>query len=180
MQTQDCLPNRGNSSHYITNSLDVGSKGATIKTNSKLVQCESMTFRLWAARLHTVTYGRRGRRFLVHMTGDSPFIADLAQHLYDFAEQQASIVSPSAPVDKIRQGERDSMNPRLPNDTLAPPAPLALGTNTEPNATPDSPSRPGTGPDTTGPTRYCGACGMAVDRADKFCRSCGKALTMTG
>lgn len=162
------------SGHYISNSLEVGSKGATIKTNSKLVQSESMTFRLWAARLHTVTYGRGGQRFLVHMTGDSQFVTDLSQHLYEFTEQQASIVSPSAPADLTRQAQRDAMNPQLSKDTLTPPPPALLGANTELAAT------PGSAPDTAQAARYCGACGVAVNRGDKFCWSCGKAQAMTG
>ena len=162
------------SGHYISNSLEVGAKGATIKTNSKLVQSESMTFRLWAARLHTVTYGRRGRRFMMHMTGDSQFIADLSQHLSQFADQQASIVSPSSPADLSRQAQRDAMSPQLRGDIPAPPPPAMLGTNTDPAATAAS------APEVTRAGRYCGSCGVSVNREDKFCWNCGKVQAMTG
>lgn len=61
----------------------------------------------------TVTYTRRGRQFVMHMTGEAQFTTDLAQHLYEFTEQQALIDSLSSPADLMRQAQRQCVRSRV-------------------------------------------------------------------
>jgi len=55
------------------------------------VQVEGMTFRLWMAEIHTVTFGKDDSRYIVSMAGN-PLVAEgLASRLKDFAMGQASV-----------------------------------------------------------------------------------------
>jgi hypothetical protein len=154
--------------HYTSGSLKHGTRRDTIETRSQLAQIESMTFRLWAARLHTVTYGRHSERYVVQMTGESELANKLTQRLYTFAQSQAVLVAPTSEADLERHAQLSQMN-RLRHNGRGPASKSAgLGVERQETARLEA-SVAGS----SGTGLLCGACKQSRDAGDTFCRHCG-------
>lgn len=154
--------------HYTSGSLKHGTRRDTIETRSQLAQIESMTFRLWAARLHTVTYGRHSERYVVQMTGESDLASKLTQRLYTFAQSQAVLVAPTSEADLERHAQLAQMNRFRHNGRLAASRPAELAAEPQEAASLEESAR-----DASAGGLLCTACNQSRDAGDTFCRHCG-------
>lgn len=143
----------------------------SIKTRSNVVQIQSMTFRLWVARLSSVTFGVRVARHIVGMAGEPEFAASLTQHLRDFAGSHAVILAPTSKADMERHAALAQMNKQSRTDAAV-NLPGVLPIVDESGASMVVPATPlpkaGEG--------FCSKCGARVESADAFCKSCGNPL----
>lgn len=168
--------------NYVAASMELGNVlNDTVKTKSQMVQIESMTFRLWASRLHTVTFGKGAARHVIEMTGESEFVESLSQRLMAFSQSQASIVAPDSMADMERYARLTQMN-QMSRATASiqpqiPPAPsvaeIAPPPKTDPAAT-ESPA-----PEHLA-DQSCSSCKNKLEVGDAFCRHCGSRLILAG
>ncbi|AKJ30324.1 zinc ribbon domain-containing protein [Caldimonas brevitalea] len=140
-----------------------------LNTDSEIVRTESMTLRVWRARLESVVFGKDGERQVTAMFSTGVEAKDLAAHLAAFGRSQSVLVAPGSEEDQARiaalnAGERalaDNTPPaaQLHHDiraaaVLAPAAPASSG-----------PADPAPG--------HCGACGAALTPGARYCAACG-------
>ena len=86
---------------------------SNLHSSSQVVQIEGMTFRLWMAEVHSVAFGKDGRRFIVSMMGKPDEAAGLAKRLKDFITSQAVMVSVGSSGDQERAARAGMMNAQL-------------------------------------------------------------------
>ena len=156
--------------HYTTASLDHGNVlRDAIKTNSHVVQIESMTFRLWFTELTSVTFSNNPSRYMLSMAGNAERAAQMQQHYKNFAESQAIIMAPKSKVDQQRHAALSQFNQDQsgigtnesavllpqPDGSILPIANTEIGIK-----------RP----------KFCGECGAAAPESGNFCAGCGVKL----
>jgi hypothetical protein len=100
---------------------------SNLHSSSQVVQIEGMTFRLWAAEVHTVAFGKDGARYILSMLGKPDLATALAKRLKDFITSQATLVSVGSSGDQERAQRTGMMNAQLnfgnapmPFDRIAP------------------------------------------------------------
>jgi hypothetical protein len=77
---------------YVSGRVDQGNLlQGDLRSSTTMVQVEGMTFRLWVAEIHSMTYGKDARRFIVSMMGNPDVAEALAGRLRDFAANQATV-----------------------------------------------------------------------------------------
>lgn len=143
----------------------------TIKTRSSVVQIQSMTFRLWVARLNTVTFGVRADRHIIGMAGESGFAEALTRHLHEFARNHAVILAPTAQADLERHAALTKMNEMGRAGT---PAAADMLPHTSEQG--DTVLLPTDTPAAAGRAVFCSRCGTRAAADDAFCKACGHAL----
>lgn len=155
--------------NYVAAAMEHGNViNDTVKTKSQMVQIESMTFRLWASRLRTVTFGKGAARHVIEMTGESEFVENISQRLMGFSQGQASIVALDSMTDMERHARLIRMNQasRVAAATSQQiPAPLDPK-RVEPEAQQTAMMQGST----------CPACKNLLEVGDVFCRHCGSRL----
>jgi len=92
---------------------------ANLQASSQVVQVEAMTFRLWAADVHSIAFGKDGRRYIYAMMGIPDYAAGLAARLRGFAANQAAVVSLGNSGDVERMSRIHQLNAQM----ATPPAP---------------------------------------------------------
>ena len=168
----------------------------TIKTRSNVVQIQSMTFRIWAASVNSVTFGVEGERYLLSLCGEPDFAEALTAHLREFAHNQAMILAPTSQADVERHAALAQLNQMSRSAQAAQaslpavePQLVALQDEqgeilmmpvAEPPATitvPETPISEVPPPAVTSvAAKFCSQCGGGVSLADVFCRGCGTRL----
>jgi len=136
-----------------------------LQTSNDVVRVESMTLRVWRARVESVVFGKDGQRQVTAMYATSQEAARLAGDLEAFAHRQSVFVAPRAQEDQQRIAALQATESLLGGDVparvdalaSAPAAPLVTATPTP-------------------PTRFCTACGARAAADAKFCSACGTAL----
>jgi hypothetical protein len=100
------------SGNYLSARVDQGSAlHGALRASSSMVQVEGMTFRLWVAVLHTVSFGKDAPRQLVSLAGEPDFAGDLFQRLKGFGLSQAAIPH----LANTRNAERFNANMAMSN-----------------------------------------------------------------
>ena len=138
-----------------------------LQTENDVVRVESMTLRIWRARVESVVFGKDGQRQVTAMYATSQEAARLADDLEDFAGRQSVFVAPRAAEDQRRIGALQATEALLGGQ--APGRMEALA------GAPDTPRIPGADAAASAP-RFCTACGTKAAAGGRFCSACGTAL----
>jgi hypothetical protein len=138
-----------------------------LQTRNEVVRVESMTLRVWRARVESVVFGKDGPRQVTAMFGTAAEARQLAAELSGFAGQQSVFIAPQAGEDLRRLGALQAAEGRaagaLPGAPAAQVAHEALRVASAHASTAAGP-------------RYCAACGTLAAAAARFCSECGQAL----
>ncbi len=157
---------------YVTASMEHGNLlRDALKATSSVTQIESMTFRIWVARLHTVAFGKDAQRHLRSMQRDDEAANNLAAGLRNFVSNQAILIAPSSRADRERQTELQAMNAQ---------AALSAHEDTDPGLLATSTGIPTLATSSVSgesrQARFCTACGTKAETVSRFCGSCGAAI----
>lgn len=141
-----------------------------LHTDNEVVRVESMTLRVWRARIESVVFGKDGARQVTAMFATRQEAAELARGLEAFAGQQSVFVAPRAAEDQRRVGALQATEAMLGGAPAAPPEALAGagagGAAEQLRVAAAHGER----------ARFCTACGAPATSAAKFCSACGAAL----
>jgi hypothetical protein len=145
-----------------------------LQTQNDVVRVESMTLRVWRARIESVVFGKDSARQVMAMFGTSEQAKQLAQELAQHATQQSVFIAPRAQEDERRIAGLQAAAGLLAQGT----APDALGAAAALQGTLRAEAaRGGLGTGPAGPApRFCAACGARAAAAAKFCAECGQPL----
>ena len=134
---------------------------STVRTESHGIHVDSMTMRVWTARLESVVFGKNAVRFITAMNGQSESTSGLATHLAAFARARSMFVAPTNA------------------DDLAKIATMQTGPSGEQSRAPASIQqtlRNVLAPVTAAaqaPNKFCSECGVARAADARFCAACG-------
>lgn len=152
---------------YQTASVGTGNQlTSKIQTSNQIVRTESMTLRIWRARVESVVFGKDGRRQITAMFSTDAEAKDLGRHLSEFGSSRGSLVAPGSAEDMNRlaalaSAERAAGAPARPEEAAALMAP-AVGAI----ASAENPIHAA--------QKFCRHCG-AKNLADaRFCQGCGE------
>jgi hypothetical protein len=149
-----------------------------LNSESDVVRTESMTLRVWRARLESVTFGKPqtealtpdapGYRWVSAMFSAAQDTQELARRLTDFAGAQALLITPESAEDQRRMGLFSQGEAALTAGAPATAAgAAALHEALRTQAQLQSPQAP---------RRFCSACGANAAADARFCAACGTAL----
>ncbi len=145
-----------------------------LQTENDVVRVESMTLRIWRARVESVVFGKDGQRQVTAMYATSQQASRLADDLEAFAGRQSVFVAPRASEDRDRLGALQATEALLGG---ASPARVdALADTRAPDA-PRVTSAPARTPATAPAARFCTHCGAKASPDARFCSACGTAMT---
>lgn len=89
--------------NYQAAQMDFGNQFTDrVKTQKQVINIESMTVRVWAAEIESVTFGKDSVRSILGMRGLHQEAEALHAHLLNFGQQQSMIVAPTSAVDVQR------------------------------------------------------------------------------
>ncbi|GAB3250157.1 zinc ribbon domain-containing protein [Chitinimonas naiadis] len=146
---------------YVSASLKHGNMlQDAIQTSSSVVKIEAMTFRLWAAEIHTVTFDKDGARTVIGMAALPEVVKALAERLQQFINNQSIILAPAGNADMARHAHLAQLN-------QASRSPDAAKSMLENNPA---------GAGGLAALLSCPACQAIVAPDDTFCGSCGARL----
>lgn len=159
--------------HYTTAHLDHGNViRDAIKTNSSVVQIESMTFRLWLTELTSVTFADNPRRYMLSMAGNAMRAEQMQNYYKAFAENQAIILAPKSTTDQQRHATLSQINQS---------AQLAVSESATVTLLPeeDGSMQPITTTENRGKRpKFCGECGTITPPTGSFCGECGAKIAI--
>lgn len=152
--------------NYQSARVDYGNIVDRFKTEKQVINIESMTLRVWVARVETASFGKYSPRMLLGMSGNAERARYLARRLAEFASEQSIIVSATSSADVAKVAGLDAMN--RSNDA----APLAAFTQQVAQMLmPD----PAPTPPVVRPSA-CPKCQTAIIPGNRFCGHCGEPL----
>lgn len=164
---------------YQTSTIGTGNAlSSKINTHNEMVRVESMTLRVWRARIESVAFSKDGERRITAMFSTDKEARELAQHLAEFGQAQSSLVAPSqADRERIAMlGATENQLSRLTEaqpltDTKAQLQQAIIGASGGvPAVTPDAKPQ---GADQEAGPKYCHACGQQLMAMARFCSACG-------
>ena len=131
---------------------------STVRTESHGIHVDSMTMRVWTARLESVVFGKDAKRWITAMNGQSENTSGLAAHLSEFARARSMFVAPTnqddlAKIATMQSGhsaDRAGITQALQKLSM-PPAPEPLDQ----------------------PNKFCSECGAQRASEARFCATCG-------
>ncbi|MET0383140.1 MAG: zinc ribbon domain-containing protein [Burkholderiaceae bacterium] len=138
-----------------------------LQTENDVVRVESMTLRVWRARIESVVFGKDGARQVTAMYATSQEAARLAGDLEAFAGRQSVFVAPRAGEDRRRIDALQATESLLGGDTAAQRPGALEGAGAAHDALRIA---------RTHAARFCAACGAKSASDAKFCSTCGAAL----
>ena len=144
-----------------------------LQTQNEVARVESMTLRVWRARVESVVFGKDSVRQVTAMFSTTQEARELAQALAAFADQQSVFIAPKAQADSQRLQFLQSTEAMLTPGTAAadPRLPHSPVPQAPPVAAPAADA-----PASSKLARYCTECGAALPTAAKFCSECGEAV----
>ena len=150
---------------YLTASVGTGNMlNSQVQTSNQVVRTESMTLRIWRARIESVVFGKDGQRQVMAMFSSDAGAKELAHHLAEFGQSRASLVAPGSQADSERLRILGAAEQALSSVVKPTGAPLLQASSVAPSAEPVM--RP----------RFCHACGKALDADARFCSGCGASV----
>ncbi len=165
--------------NYQTSRIGTGNQFTSrMNTENDVVRTESMTLRVWRARIESVVFGKDAARQVTAMFSTEREARALAQHLMHFGRNQSVLVSPGAPEDQARMaalnvGERSlsgsadgataaqierTLRTEAAISTVEPPSILDMDAND------------------AQPALHCTRCGQPTQPGARFCAQCGNSL----
>jgi len=139
-----------------------------LQSENDVVRVESMTLRVWRARVESVVFGKDSARQVTAMFGTAQEAKQLAAELAEFAGRQSVFIAPQAHEDGRRLGALQASEALL---GAAGPAPAALASTAEAHEALRVAAAHG-----VAPQRFCTVCGTPAAAGAKFCGECGHAL----
>ena len=136
-----------------------------MQTESEIVRVESMTLRVWRARLESVVFGKDNSRQITALFSTDAEAKGLLQRLAQFGQGQSVIAAPQAAEDQRRLAHIGQASQALAAATGVSDAGLGalLG-----QAAPAPAALPPA-------TKFCTGCGAKVAADARFCAACGAA-----
>ena len=136
-----------------------------MQTESEIVRVESMTLRVWRARLESVVFGKDNGRQITALFSTDAEAKALLQRLAQFGQSQSVIAAPQAAEDQRRLAHIGQASQALAAATGTSDAALGalLG-----QAAPAPAALPPA-------TKFCTGCGVKVAADARFCAACGAA-----
>jgi len=154
---------------YQTSSVGTGSQvTARMHTSNQIVRTESMTLRVWRARVESVVFGKDAGRQITAMFSTDTAAREPAGHLEQFGRSRASLVAPESAADLSRinalaHAERALVSAvgqtALPGSTAS-----LIGVNDAAATEMPSPSQ----------FKFCRHCGARNLPDARFCQACGE------
>ncbi|MEY2890637.1 MAG: hypothetical protein RJA98_545 [Pseudomonadota bacterium] len=143
-----------------------------MQSENDVVRVESMTLRVWRARVESVVFGKDSARQVTAMFSTSQEAQQLAHDLRAFASQQSVFIAPQAEADRHRLGALQAGEAMLAGGAAASPAlPGAAQLHDALRVADAHGLPPAQAP------RFCSACGAPATAEAKFCAACGKPLS---
>ncbi|MEN9436888.1 MAG: hypothetical protein RIR09_1543 [Pseudomonadota bacterium] len=136
-----------------------------IQTESEIVRVESMTLRVWRARLESVVFGKDNVRQITALFSTDAEARSLLQRLVQFGQGQSVIAAPQAAEDHRRLtqiGQGSQVLAALSGNTDMSAAQLLGQSTAQITALPAS-------------TKFCIGCGVKIPTDARFCAECGAA-----
>ena len=143
-----------------------------LQTENDVVRVESMTLRIWRARVESVVFGKDGTRQVTAMYATSQATSRLADDLESFASRQSVFIAPRAAEDGQRIAALRATEALLGGEPPARVDALAHAGADAPRVT----HAPAHGSAPTPAGRFCTACGTRAAPDARFCSACGTAL----
>ena len=131
---------------------------STVRTESHGIHVDSMTMRVWTARLESVVFGKDAKRWITAMNGQSESTSGLAEHLSSFARARSMFVAPT---------NQDDLS-KIASMQTGQSADQASITQTLQNF-----ARPGPSAVAGAPNKFCSECGVPRSPEARFCAACG-------
>lgn len=140
-----------------------------LQTRNDVVRIESMTLRVWRARIESVVFGKDDARQVTAMYASQKEAKDLASHLAEFARQQSVFIAPQASADLLRvnslKGFEGIMN-NSSDQTVSSLAQSAGVANIDLQVDQMHKLQ----------LQFCPGCGTKAAAQSKFCSSCGSKI----
>lgn len=140
-----------------------------LHSDNEVVRVESMTLRVWRARIESVVFGKDDQRQVTAMFGTAQEARQLAADLADFAGRQSIFVAPGAAADQQRLVSLQASERALAAGAKAAPASALGSAAAEHEALRVEAAH-------AKAARFCTACGAAASPGARFCSQCGQAL----
>jgi len=152
---------------------------ARMNTENDIVRTESMTLRVWRARIESVVFAKDDARQITAMFSTEQEAKALAAELIRFARSQSVLVAPFSGEDEQRiaalgAGER-ALAAGAPHDVAAAQLQRELHTAAAHAALGVQPAVSAAVAGST-PHRFCSACGTAATPGAKYCSNCAAPL----
>ena len=137
-----------------------------MQTHSDIVRVESMTLRVWRARLESVVFGKDNTRQVTALFSTDTEAKALLERLVHFGQGQSVIVAPQAAEDQRRLAQIGQSSQALAaavGGSDVPAAALLTQASVPTAALPAA-------------TKFCTACGAKASAEARFCPACGVAM----
>ncbi|NUZ04854.1 zinc ribbon domain-containing protein [Piscinibacter koreensis] len=160
---------------YQTSRIGTGNNfSSRMNTDNTVVRTESMTLRVWRARIESVVFGKDAPRQVTAMFSTDADAQALAADLMQFARSQSVLVAPFSGEDETRiaalnAGERAMLGPGEGASAAQVQHHLRTAAALAGGSAASAPAAPA--------TRFCPACGHAVTPGARFCANCAAPLT---
>ncbi len=138
-----------------------------MNTENHVVRTESMTLRVWRARIESVVFGKDEARQVTAMFSTEQEAKALAAELMQFARGQSVLVAPFSGEDQMRIAALNAGERAMEGGGAAAPSAEHLPRELQTAA------RVAVG---TAPARFCTACGTAAPAGARFCANCAAPL----
>lgn len=169
--------------NYQTSRIGTGNQlTSSMNTQNDVVRTESMTLRVWRARIESVVFGKDGARQVTAMFSTEAEARALAEHLTRFAHGQSVLVAPGAAEDRARMaalnvGERAMSSHKLPhNDASAAALQHELYKTQAQREGADAAAAAAVDLSAAATQRFCPACAAPAAPDARFCSNCAARL----
>ena len=168
---------------YQTSRIGTGNNfSSRMNTENDVVRTESMTLRVWRARIESVVFGKDDARQVTAMFSTEQEAKALAADLMQFARGQSVLVAPFSGEDQARiaalnAGER-AMQPATEAPSAAQVEHHLRTAAALASSVPGDGARAGPGAATPSSRRFCSACGTEAAPGARFCSQCAAQLTV--
>jgi len=154
---------------YQTSRIGTGNSfNSRMQTENDVVRTESMTLRVWRARIESVVFGKDAPRQVTAMFSTEKEAKALSAHLMQFARGQSVLVAPLSGEDQARIAALNAgEQAMLPGGADVSAAQLQQHLQTA--AAIGGAAAPAH-------KRYCSACGSEAPAGAKYCSNCAAAL----
>ncbi len=154
--------------NYQTSRIGTGNQFTSrLNTQNDIVRTESMTLRVWRARIESVVFGKDAARQITAMFSSDQEAQRLSQRLISFAHAQSVLIATGSPEDQSRLQALQLGEQTLLADAAGAAGATPLGQNM-PAALLDAARQ--------APATFCTACGHRGSPEARFCARCGQSL----
>ena len=136
-----------------------------MQTESEIVRVESMSLRVWRARLESVVFGKDNARQVTALFSTDAQAKELSAHLVQFAQSQSVMAAPQAAEDHRRMAMIGQAS-----QALASPVAITHGTMT--NLLAQAQTAPQSNA-AHAAVAFCTECGVKLPQDARFCSACG-------